>query len=181
MITKLGSANLTGPNASGEYIYKAAILTLAAAAVCAQGQVLCIDTTKKVGQSPAETANSGFGDQIVLPTATGAGKVFGVYQGATITNSAAVAQTYEVQVLVKGAGVVLAQAKAAGTAVVVGGILALDSTPTLYPIQNSTFDFQRTLGMATATGAVVTSGATIIAVPGSNQTITLINAYLSIT
>lgn len=180
MITKIGNANLTGPNASGEYIYKSAVLSLANAAVCAQGQVLCIDTTKKVGQSPAETANSGFGDQVVLPTATGAGKVFGVYQGPTITNSTGATQNYEVSLLVKGAGVVLAQAKTAGTAVTVGGILALDSTPTLYPIQNATFDYQRTVGMATATGAVVTSGATIIAVPGSGQTITLINAYLAI-
>lgn len=177
-IEKIGQANLTGPNASGEYYYKGCVLTLANGATCAAGQVVCIDMTAKVGKSPAETANSGYGDQVVLPSSANAGRVYGVYQGSAFTNNSGASQTYELQVLTEGAGVVSAQAKTAGAAVNVGSNLILNGTDQ-YPIAGSAA-LGVSVGQATATGAVTAKGAAIITVPGSGATVTLINAYIQI-
>ena len=177
-IQKTGNANVTGPNASGEYFDVGCVLSLANGATCAQGQVLCVDVTKKVGQSPVETANSGFADQVVLPSSGNAGPVYGVYQGAAFTNNTGSTQNYIIDVRQEGAGVVSAEAKTAGTAVTVGGALILNGTDA-FPIQGSAALGVR-VGYATATGAVSTKGATIIAVPGSGTTVTVINAYIQI-
>lgn len=178
MLTKVGNANLTGPNASGEYGYLACVLTLANAATLLQGQVVCIDVTQKVGRSPAETANSGQGDMVVLPSSGNAGLAFGVYQGAPFTNSTGASATYEITVLADGAGVVSAQAKAAGTAVKVGDTLILNGTDNA-PISGSAA-LNVSIGQVTATGAVTAKAASIITVPGSGATVQMVNCYISI-
>ncbi len=178
MINKTGSAALTGPNSSGEYEYGACILTLANGTSCVQGQVVCIDVTAKVGRSPAETANSGFGDQVVLPSSANAGIAFGVYQGQTISNTSGATQTYEIMALQAGAGVVSAQAKTAGTTVKVGDTLILNGTDNA-PI-SGTAALNVKIGMVTATGAVTAKAGVIIAVPGSGATVQLVNCYVYI-
>lgn len=177
-IQKTGNANCTGPNASGEYFDVACILTLANNATCAQGQVLCVDVTAKVGRSPVESANSGLADQVVLPSAASAGPIFGVYQGAAFTNSTGATQTYIIEARQEGAGVVSAESKTAGAAVNVGSALILNGTDA-FPIAG-TAALGVKVGTATATGAVTAKGSAIIAIPGSGTTVAVINAYIQI-
>ena len=87
-----------------------------------------------------------------------------------------------IRVFDRGIVPVLANAKASGTAVLVGDILIVDSTPGNYALSgHNTFTTGRTIGQALATGTAITAGASIIAVPGSGNTTGLVNARVKLT
>lgn len=87
-----------------------------------------------------------------------------------------------IRVCDRGIVPVLASAKTGGTSVKVGDILIVDATPGTAALSNgNTFVTGRTIGQAVATGTAQTSGASIIAVPGSGATTQLINASVKLT
>ncbi len=86
-----------------------------------------------------------------------------------------------IRVVDRGIVPVLAAAKAGGTSVKVGDILIPDATPGVTAVSNgNTFVAGRTIGQVVATGAAQTSGASIIAVPGSGTTTQLVNARIKL-
>jgi len=87
-----------------------------------------------------------------------------------------------IRVADRGIAPVLASAKTGGTSVKVGDILIVDTTPGIYALSNgNTKVAGNTIGVALATAAAITSGASIIAVPGSSSTQLLINARIKLT
>ena len=113
-----------GPGSSGynfqpEFIDVDCVLELANNATCAQGQAVCRDVTAFPSTKGA--------DMVVLPTDPLAQPtIFGVWQGATFTNSSGGRLNYVIQVRRWGQGVV--NASGAGTAVLVGSNLIINAT-----------------------------------------------------
>jgi len=96
-------------------------------------------------------------------------------------NAAPVSGTV-IKVCNQGIAPVYAAAKASGTTVKVGDVLVVDTTPGNAALSNgNTFVTGRTIGVALATLAAVTSGSVIIALPGSGTTAQLINAAIKLT
>lgn len=134
--------------------------------------------------STALTNGKATGGRVVLgSTAAGTGAnmtCVGVY--APQNPNANPSQYDVIRVCDRGRALVSATAKASGTAVQVGDILSIDTTPgnSLVSTHNT-----RTTGtmiaVATATGTATASGNTIIAVPGSGSTTALINAFIWMT
>jgi hypothetical protein len=171
-------AIVDGPSADTDLaIFAAGQVTLANAATLLQGQVLCKDVTKVQGANFSTPANS-LCDQLVKPSSANAGLIFGVYQGPTITNSTGSTQTYTIDCLQHGYGLVSAQAKFGGVAVKVGDSLILNGTDDA-PI-SGTAALNLTVGMAVATAAVTAKAATIIATPGSGATVQSVQCDINI-
>ncbi len=174
-----GNAAVGAPFAETEFIDWVASITLANGASLLTGQTVIRDVTQISG-APGEvgtSAQASNSDIVVVPVAgTGANApAFGVYQGPAITNNTGAAQTYTLLFRRQGYGVVLASAKLAGVAVKVGDSLITESGTDSLVISGAAV-LNKTVGTAMATGAVTAYGASIIAVPGSGATTTLINA-----
>ncbi len=168
---KIPSKIVDGPNAAWDTADTFCQITLADTAVLAQGDPVSL-YTGSLGPNAAVPVC----EQVVLATATGAGPVFGVYQGATITNSTGASKTYTIQVRRSGYGVVNATAVTAGTAVNVGSNLIVSSAQ-IPAIAGTAAPFV-TVGVALATGTSVAPGTALIPVPGSGSTTVLVNAYI---
>lgn len=181
-----GAAAVGGPFATTDYIDWPVSVTVANSGTIPQGSAIFRDNTQISGApgnvgpdgSPNPSNNSDIGILGNSANASSTSPIIGIYQGPTITNSTGASQTYTIYVRKRGYGLVLATAKTAGTAVVVGGTLIGEPGTDQFVLQGA-FAYGKTIGIATATGAVVTNGATIIAVPGSGQTNTLINAHIN--
>jgi hypothetical protein len=151
-----------GPGSSGynwypEYIDWDCVLTLAAGATCAQGQAVC----RNVSQPPSDAG----ADPVVLPTATGAGPVYGVYQGSTFTNSTTTPQTYQITVRKSGQGVVNATGATVGGALANTGALQVGAAPD--PVEPGTMvGVALATGTATAPGAAIPAGLAACAISG---------------
>lgn len=162
-----GASSPTGFNFKPDVEFINCTVTLAAAAVCATGQALCRDVTS----IPSTTG----ADACVLPTATGAGPLMGVYQGATITNSTAAPVTYTIQLQILGWGQVFAGTNASVVRVAVGSNLVI-TTATLYATVG-TYTVNNQIGVATATGAAVNVGTNITGASAGNTA--LVNAFIN--
>lgn len=125
-------------------------------------------------------ANSG--GIVLLGTTTGATNLIcvGVYYSDDA--NATPAKGTVIRVVDRGIAPVLASAKTGGTSVKVGDILVVDTTPGIYALSNGNTKLTgSTIGVALATAAAITSGASIIAVPGSASTQLLVNARIKLT
>ncbi len=126
------------------------------------------------------TANSG--GIVLLGTTTGATNLICVGVYAPESLNATPAKGDVIRVVDRGIAKVLASAKTGGTSVKVGDILIVDVTPGIYALSNGNTKLTgSTIGVALATAAAITSGASIIAVPGSASTQLLINARIKLT
>jgi hypothetical protein len=155
MLTRPGPGSY-GYNALPEYMDVDCVVTLAAGASCVRGQVLCRNVTQLPSSAGA--------DPVILPNATGAGPVYGVYQGPTFTNTTTAAQTYPIIVRAWGQGVVNADGTTA--AVTVGGALEVLTTSANAQATADSPVPGTYVGYALATGAITGVGATLIASGG---------------
>lgn len=124
--------------------------------------------------SPAVVPSGG---NFLLSTNANAGAnplMIGIYQPDNPSDVPA--KGAPVKFVVLGRCVASAAAKTAGTAVTVGGVLTIDTTQTsLLAVAAAIRIFA---GIALATKTFLTSGTTIIAVPGSGTTTALVNAAI---
>lgn len=178
-----GNPSVGAPFAMCEYEDWGCTVVIPASGSIPQGSVLYRDSTALVGESGqmGTSAPATLSDICVLGNSANAAAgspAYGVYQGPTITNPSSTA-TLTVTILVRrrGQGVVLATAKTAGTAVTVNGSLIGEPGTDQFTLQGAAA-LNKTIGVAAATGAVTALGASLIAVPGSGQTNTLINAFI---
>lgn len=159
MLTRPGPGSY-GYNALPEYIVLDCVVTVAAGATLATGQVLSRNVTALPSSAGA--------DMVVFAGNASAGPVYGAYQGPPITNGSTTAQTYPIVVTAFGQGKVLASGTTA--AVLVGSVLGTiagnanaqteaDPVPGTY------------VGYALATGAITAVGATLIASAGAASVI----------
>lgn len=170
---KIPAKIIDGPNAAWDTSDTFCQITIAAAGTLQQGMPVLL-----LVSSLGPNATTPVCEQVVKANGTGAGPVFGVYQGPNITNGSSAAVTYTIQVRTSGYGVVYAGAVAAGTAVTVGGSLVVTSANP-FATEGSATIFA-TVGVALATGAVTAPGASLIAVPGSGTTNLLVNALIQV-
>lgn len=127
--------------------------------------------------SPAVQATGG---NMVLGTNAAATNLFcvGVYQPQNPQDKPSKGDAIRIQIW--GAALISACAKASGTAVKVGDILITDSSQTSVLSGHNTYTVGAVVGYALATGTLVASGNTIIAVPGSSATTQVINGFVKL-
>lgn len=154
MLQRVGPGSY-GYNFQPEFQDIDCILTLANGATCAQGQPVKRDLTA--------TPNSAGADKVLLPTAANAGsatqgQLYGVYQGAGFTNNTGASATYPITVRVFGQGVVQATA---GVNLLVGNPVICANTLTATGAAAGAQPSGGSVGIALATGAANTPGATL--------------------
>ena len=176
-----GNAAIGAPFALCEFVDFVAQISLANGASLPQGSIAYRDVTQLVGIAGqvGTSATSTESDQVVLGSSANAGRLYGVYQGPTITNNSGATQVYTLLWRKTGAGVLYATAKNGGTAVTVGANMIGEPTTDQYAVVGA-FATGKEIGMAIATGAVVAPGGSIIVVPGSGQTNALINCDIAV-
>lgn len=164
MLTRPGPGSY-GYNALPEYMDVDCVVTVAAGATLATGQVLMRDVTQLPSSAGA--------DMVVFGTSANAGPVYAVYQGPPITNNSTTAQTYPIIARAWGQGVV--QASGVTAAVVVGGVLEMIAGNANAQTAAESPELGTYVGYALATGAVTTVGGTLIP---SGSTVAAINCAI---
>lgn len=159
---------LDGPSASTDWFDVDAEITLANAATLLQGQVVCIDVTQLLGAKAASPQC----EQVVVSTSANAGRPYGVYQGATITNATGASQVYKISVRCYGYGVVWAGTTGPTALTVSSNLIVSGATTSAIP---GTAALYATIGQTMATGATVAVGSTII---GGTHAPLLVNAFI---
>ena len=173
---KFPNRTMDGPFASWATQDESCFYTIPISGTLNQGQPVVIDPTS-LGPN---TATGAVAEQCLPNSNANSSQLcFGCYQGANIVNpSGTVVKKVLINIRQLGYGVIYAGSVAAGTAVTVGGYLALDTTHDFAVQSGSRGVLGTEVGIALATGAVVTKGATLIAVPGSGTSTLLINGFI---
>jgi len=129
------------------------------------------------------TTTGATGGRVVLgTTAAGTGSNLICVGVFAPTNLQEKPNQYDViRVCDRGRTLVSAVSKASGTAVLVGDVLIVDTTPGVNLVSgHNTRTTGITVAYAVATSAALASGSTIISVPGSGSTVALVNAHVQI-
>jgi hypothetical protein len=170
MLFQTGSAATGAPFACTEFMDATAQIQLANAAVLQQGAVVCRDITQIVGLPGlvGTSATASQTDQVLLPASANAGRIFGVYQGPTITNATGSPVTYTLDFRKIGPGLVYAAAVSAGTAITIGANLIAQPTTSSNVIVGA-FATGKEVGMVIATPINTTVA---LAIATGSQTVT---------
>ena len=182
----------SGPNADSYREQAPAIVGVSAGAIINTGTPLRRSVVQIQGQSPsaypysAVTPGLTQGDVNVLPTATGGGFIYGVYNGSTVVNNASGAvATSVVTPSVTRAGVTptLVGVTSGGTAVTIGSIVGMNSLATTGNIVATALVSNNQVAGANfgtvVTQPISTTGAVLGTVVGYPIVTTLVSAQIA--